>query len=119
MKKGAEQVVDARDPLVERIVSSSPVLDEVLRRLLDEKLLHVGRCGEGAAGLLVAHLTEHLDRPLVVLCSSPDAAERLRRDASTFTAEPIGHFGMWESIFDADSQPDPETFRERLERSTI
>ena len=115
MKKGAEQVVDDRDPLVERIVSSSPVLDEVLRRLLDEKLLHVGRCGEGAAGLLVAHLTEHLDRPLVVLCSSPDAAERLRRDASTFTAEPIGHFGMWESIFEADSQPDPETFRERLE----
>ena len=115
MTRGGKQVEDDRDPMVERIVASSTLLQQVKKRLLDEKVLHVGRCSEGAAGLLVAHLTEQLDRPLVVLCTSPDAAERLRRDASTFTAEPIGYFSMWESIFEEDSEPDPETFRERLE----
>ncbi|MGE4619951.1 MAG: transcription-repair coupling factor [Planctomycetota bacterium] len=115
MVSGSSSALPDRDPLVDRIVTASPVLQEAHRRLLDEKLLHVGRCGEGAAGLLLAHLSEQLDRPLVVLCSSPDTAERLRRDTTTFTAEPIGNFGMWESLFEADSEPDPDTFRERFE----
>jgi len=115
MKVEPQHIDDDRDALVERVVATSPVLHEVHRRLLADNLLHVNRCQDGAAGILVAHLAEQLQRPLVILCSSPDAAERLRRDASTFTAEPIGHFGMWESLFEEDSEPDPETFRERLE----
>ncbi|HIC23389.1 MAG TPA: transcription-repair coupling factor [Planctomycetes bacterium] len=115
MTNGDEGALPDRDPLVERIVTSSPALTEVRQRLLAEQVLHVGRCGEGAVGLLLAHLSEQLDRPLVVICSSPDAAERLRSDTTTFTAEPIGSFGMWESLFEEDSEPDPETFRERFE----
>ncbi|NRA75176.1 MAG: hypothetical protein HRU16_04480, partial [Planctomycetes bacterium] len=69
MTSGDEGALPDRDPLVERIVTSSPVLTEVRRRLVDEHLLHVGRCGEGAVGLLLAHLNEQLDRPLLVICS--------------------------------------------------
>ena len=115
MTSGTEGAIPDRDPLVERIITSSPALSEVSRRLLEEQLLDVGRCGEGAVGLLLAHLTEQLQRPLIVICSSPDSAERLRRDTTTFTAEPIGNFGMWESLFEAGSEPDPDTFRERFE----
>ena len=104
-----------RDLLIERILRDSSVLGEVCSRLASDPVLHVGRCGEGAVGLLVAAITEKVGRPLIILTSSPDAAQRLRNDVSTFTPHPIGEFPMWESLFEEDSEPDLDTFRDRFE----
>ena len=89
-----------RDPLIERVLCDSSVLGEVCARLRDEPVVHVGRCSEGAVGLLLTALTENQSRPLLVLTSSPDAAQQLRQDITTFTGQPIGDFPMWESLFE-------------------
>jgi len=104
-----------RDPLIERVLCDSSVLGEVCARLRDEPVVHVGRCSEGAVGLLLTALTENQSRPLLVLTSSPDAAQQLRQDITTFTGQPIGDFPMWESLFEEDSEPDLDTFRDRFE----
>jgi len=104
-----------RDPLIERVLRDSSVLGEVCTRLNSDPVLHVGRCSEGAVGLLLTAITENQDRPLLVLTSSPDAAQQLRQDITTFTGQPIGEFPMWESLFEEDSEPDLDTFRDRFE----
>ncbi|HIA26691.1 MAG TPA: transcription-repair coupling factor [Planctomycetes bacterium] len=104
-----------RDPIVDRIINDSSAIATLLERLATSGVVEVSRCGEGPTGLLIAALSERLGRPLLVLTSSPDGAERLRRDAGTFTDEPIGSFPMWESLFEEDSEPDTDTFRERTE----
>ncbi|MAJ27909.1 transcription-repair coupling factor [bacterium TMED181] len=104
-----------RDPLIERVLNDSSVLGEVCTRLKKDPVLHIGRCTDGAVGLLLTALTENQDRPLLVLTSSPDAAQQLRQDVATFSARPIGDFPMWESLFEEDSEPDLDTFRDRIE----
>ena len=54
-----------RDLLIERILRDSSVLGEVCSRLASDPVLHVGRCGEGAVGLLVAAITEKVGRPFI------------------------------------------------------
>ena len=71
-----------RDPLIERVLRDSSVLGEVCTRLRDEPVVHVGRCADGAVGLLLTALTENQSRPLLVLTSSPDACLLYTSDAA-------------------------------------
>jgi transcription-repair coupling factor (superfamily II helicase) len=99
--------------LASRIFRDSAAIGEIARRLARGGETLVGRAGEGVAGFLLAGLTERAGRSILAVTASLDAAERLRRDWATFTDEAVHVFPPWESLFEADSEPDPDIFRER------
>jgi len=110
-----ESATGAEDRLASAIFSSSAVLAEVARRIRGGGEVRVGKAAEGSTGFLLGALTELRDRPILAVTASLDEAERLRRDWATFTDEAVHLFPPWESLFEADSEPDPDIYRERSE----
>jgi len=98
-----------------RIHRDSKAIAEIARRLARGGEVVVGRAGEGAAGFLLAGLVETARRPILAVTATLDEAERLRRDIATFCDAAVHVFPPWESLFEADSEPDPDIFRERSE----
>ncbi len=113
---GTHPPLDA-ERLASKIFRESKSIAEIRRRLDRGGEVLVGRAGEGVSGFLLAGLTETTSRPILAVTASLDEAERLRRDWSTFTDEPVHVFPPWESLFEAESEPDPDIFRERTECS--
>ena len=113
----AETEVSTRDEerLALRIFRESASLSSVARSIGAGGETLVGRAAEGVMGFLLGGLTETTSHPILAVTSSLDEAERLRRDWGTFTDEPVYVFPPWESLFEADSEPDPDIFRERTE----
>ncbi len=101
--------------LSSRIFHASNTISQVARHIEKSGEVLVGRAGEGVTGFLLAGLLERSSRPILAVTSSLDEAERLRRDWSTFSDSAVHVFPPWESLFEADSEPDPDTFRERSE----
>ena len=97
------------------IFESSPILKSVAARVAEGGVLSVGRAGEGVSGFLLAYLSTVLERTLLVITATLDETNRVRRDWSTFRDAPVSDFLPWESIFEKDSEPDPETFAQRYE----
>ena len=101
--------------LAQQIFRESSAIAEVGARVARGGQVLVGRAGEGVRGFLLGGLSESASRPLLAITASLDEAERLRRDWGSFTDEAVHVFPPWESLFEADSEPDPDIFRERSE----
>ncbi len=97
-----------------RIFAASATLRAIGARLGDARgVVLVGRADGGAAALVLGYVSSVSRRPLLAIVAGPDDAERLRRDWSTFYGMPVEDFPLWESLFEDDAEPDPDTFAQR------
>ncbi|MCI0650587.1 MAG: transcription-repair coupling factor [Planctomycetes bacterium] len=96
------------------IFASSPILREIAAEIeRSAGVVTIGRAHAPGAAFLLGFLAASTRRPILAVAATPDEAERLRRNWSTFLDTPAEEFPLWESLFDADSEPDPETFAQR------
>ncbi|MFQ5655560.1 MAG: CarD family transcriptional regulator [Planctomycetota bacterium] len=98
-----------------RIFAESAALREVAGRVGEGGVTTAGRAAGSAGAFLLASLGGSTARPILLVTSSLDEAERARRDWSTFLGGPVETFPPWESLFEEGSEPDPEIFRQRTE----
>lgn len=99
--------------LQRRIFENSAVLRELGQRVSADGVVCVGRAADAAGALAVSYLTTTLRRPLLWVTAGLDECDRARRDLSTLLEHGVEDFPPWESLFEEESEPDPDIFARR------
>ncbi|MFN0060120.1 MAG: transcription-repair coupling factor [Planctomycetota bacterium] len=101
--------------LLQRLFSKSAALRELAARVARNGVTPLGRAADSVAALALAYLSAFEGKSIIWVTARLDEAERARRDWSTFLGAEVDEFPPWESLFESDSEPDPDIYRQRAQ----